>query len=92
MTELLKELVIQLKTAVNTFQGDYLPPKFCWSLKAGAQSQHSLLQLVPKSGASSTWILHSVHPVMVTENDNPFSYSRARPHIASSSWCISKEQ
>lgn len=63
----------QLKTAFNTFQDDYLPPKFCWSLKAGAQSQHSLPQPVPKSGVSSTWILHSVHPVMVTENEGPFS-------------------
>lgn len=68
-TELLKELMIQLKMAVYTFLGDYLPPKFCWSLKAGAQFQHNLLQLVLKSGVSSAWTLHSVHPIRVTEND-----------------------
>lgn len=54
--------------AVNTFLGDYLPPKFCWSLTAGAQSQHSLLQPVPKSGVSSAWTPHSVHPAMATKN------------------------
>lgn len=73
VTELLNKLMIQLKTAFCTFQDDYLPPKFCWSLKAGAQSQHSLPQPVPESDVSSTWIPHSVHPVMVTENDGPFS-------------------
>lgn len=92
VTELLNKLTIQLKTAFNTFQDDYLPPKFCWSLKAGAQSQHSLPQPVPKSGVSSTWTLHSVHPEMVTENEGPFSPLTERLRIASSSCCTSKEQ
>lgn len=80
-TELLKEFMIQSKMAVNTFLGDYLPPKFCWSLKAGAQFQHNLLQLVPKSGVSSAWTLHSVHPVRVTENDRK-NYKKLFPGTA----------
>lgn len=80
-TELLNELMIQLKMAVNTFLGDYLLPKFCWSLKAGAQFQHNLLQLVPKSGVSSAWTLHSVHPVRVTENDRK-NYKELLPSTA----------
>ena len=90
-TELLRERIIQLKMAVNTFLGDYLPPKFYWSLKAGAQFQHSLLQLVPKSDVSSAWRLHSVHPVMVTENDSQVPHSRERRYTASSAWCASKK-
>lgn len=92
VTELLKERIIQLKMAANTFLGDYLPPKSCWSLKAGAQFQHSLLQLVPKSGVSSAWTPHSVHPVMVTENDSQVPHSRERHHTASSTWCASKKR
>lgn len=42
------------RTVGATSLDDYLLPKFCWSWKVGGPSQHSLLQLVPKSGVSST--------------------------------------
>lgn len=92
VSELLKGRTMQLKLAVNTFRGDYLPPKFCWSLKAGAQFQHSLLQLVPKSGVSSAWTLHSAHPAMVTENVSrvPPSLQGKTPHSKFSLVCEQK--
>lgn len=57
------------KTAL-TFQDGCRPPGPGWSWRADALSLHSPPQLVPKSGASSTWRRHSAHPARRTDCHN----------------------
>lgn len=45
-----------------TFRDGCQPPVPGWSWRAGVLSLHSPQQLVPKSGAFSTWRQHSAHP------------------------------
>ena len=54
---------IHVHEAARTFQDGCRPPGPGWSWRAGALSLRSPPQLVPESGASSTWRRRSAHPV-----------------------------
>lgn len=66
---------IHVHEAARTFQDGCRPPGPGWSWRAGALSLRSPPQLVPESGASSTWRQRSAHPVQTGDR-----HTHSRPH------------